>query len=803
PVQIDSDGVTDALLWSGDTVVVLRGRAEGGVGYWAAFEAKSGTVGAALVQDIDEDALVDLIVVVNGEETSQVAWMPGDGLGGFTTTAVLDTDYRVYGVTAEDFDRSGSAELSLLTEDGILRRYDNTGDGWQAASQSDFTLAVGEGGRVLGGRDLTEDGWYDVAIAGPIIGSEAHTAWVTSPGGTSIIISYRLEDSISGGSGLAIADADLDGDPDVFVAVDGTLRRYSWSETSGTFNARSHTSMPDHARIDAVDLDGDGLVDVVYPGAPSFALLSTSKQDDPDTADNEALGWTTRTPTAGVFALDLAALPWAGDFNADGLVDLVAFVNTDGLELVAFYGDGEASGGAETFREGSSEQLGGGATPLALAVCGSDSWALTSEGGVTRLWHHSLDAFGTLALAGSLEVNAITVACGNFEAGSAAAVSGTGDVTYVAGDGSTTVASLGEDVVEVAAGDLDGDGFDELHACTGACSIAAGDCSGDGLDDLLVNDGTRTTLSIAGVAHDLDFNGWVSLGDADGDGVLDANVQADGVAVAFRGLGGRPGVPMASFMLRMWRRRRRGAATSTETAFPTCSTSAPTPTSATRWTGRAPCCMRRPLTRQSSPGGEEFHGHALVRPRCNRADRLAAGASPGGSRPRGARAGSRRGGRGRRPRRRGNPRGGRPRRRRGARARARGRRHLLAHGGGHPRRRPRRRRPAQPRGYREARRRRRAGGPRQPRLRVELRGVRRPERPVGGRGLPARASHPLRRGQGRRRAGGGGVGGPRPHRPHRGGVRPGAALLPGRSDGGRARLVARRGSQPRAHRPRG
>ncbi|MBM4369810.1 MAG: VCBS repeat-containing protein, partial [Deltaproteobacteria bacterium] len=531
PVQIDSDGVTDALLWSGDTVVILRGRAEGGVGYWAAFEAKSGTVGAALVQDIDDDALVDLIVVVNGEETSQVAWMPGDGLGGFTATAVLDTDYRVYGVTAEDFDRSGSAELSLLTEDGILRRYDNTGDGWQAASQSDFTLGVGEGGRVLGGRDLTEDGWYDVAIAGPIIDSEAHTASITSPGGTSITITYRLDESISGGSGLAIADADLDGDPDVFLAVDGTLRRYTWSETSGTFSSMSHSSMPDHARIDAVDLDDDGLVDIVYPGAPSFALLSTSKQDDPDTADDEALGWTTRTPTAGVFALDVAAPPWAGDFNADGLVDMVAFVNTDGLELVAFYGDGEASGGTETFREGSSEALGSGATPLALAVCGSDSWALASEGGVTTLWHHSLDAFGTLALAGSLEVNATTVACGDFEAGIAAAVSGTGDVTYVAADGSTTVASLGEDVVEVAAGDLDGDGFDELHACTGACSIAAGDCSGDGLDDLLVNDGTRTTLSIAGVAHDLDFNGWVSLGDADGDGVLDANVQADGVAV--------------------------------------------------------------------------------------------------------------------------------------------------------------------------------------------------------------------------------------------------------------------------------
>ncbi len=550
PVQIDSDGVADALLWSGDTVVILRGRAEGGVGYWAAFEAKTGTVGAALVQDVDDDALIDLVVVVNGEESSQIAWMPGDGLGGFTTTAVLETDYQVHGVTAEDFDKNGSAELSLLTEDGLLRRYDNTSDGWQAASQSDFTLGVGEGGRVLGGLDLTEDGWYDVAIAGPIIDSESHTASITSPGGTSITITYRLEESISGGTGLAIADADLDGDPDIFLATDGTLRRYAWSETSGTFAAISHTSMPDHARIDAVDLDADGLVDVVYPGAPTFALFSTSKEDDPETADDEAMAWTTRTPTAGVFGLDLATVPWSGDFNADGLVDLVAFVNAEGLELVAFYGDGEASGGSETFREGSNEQLGGGATPLALAVCGSDSWALTSEGGVTTLWHHTLDAFGTLALAGSLEVNATAVACGNFEAGVAAAVSGTGEVTYVAADGSTQSDSLGQDVVELAAGDLDGDGLDELHACTGACSIAVGDCSGDGLDDLLLNDGTSTTLSIAGVAHDLGFNGWVSLGDADGDGVLDANVQADGVAVAFRGLGGRPGVPMASYMLR-------------------------------------------------------------------------------------------------------------------------------------------------------------------------------------------------------------------------------------------------------------
>ncbi len=546
PVQIDSDGVTDALLWSNDTVVILRGRAEGGVGYWAAFEAKTGTVGAALVQDVDDDALVDLVVAVNGSETSQVAWMPGDGLGGFTTTAVLDTEYLVHGVTAEDFDKSGSAELTLLTHDGLLRRYDNTGEGWQAASQSDFSLEVGEGARILGGRDLTEDGWYDVAIAGPLLDSDAHSASITSPGGTSLTITYRLEGSIDGGSGIAIADADLDGDPEIFLSMDDTLRRYSWSETSATFSAMSHVSMPDHARIDAVDLDADGLVDIVYPGSPTFALLSTSKEDDPETADNEALAWTTRTPTAGVFALDLAGVPWSGDFNGDAVVDLLGFVQTDGLALVAFYGDGEA----ETFRSGSEEQLGSGATPLGITVCGADAWALTSEGGVTTLWHHTLDAFGTLALAGSLEVNATAVACGNFEAGIAAAVSGTGEVTYVAADGSTQNESLGTDVVELAAGDLDGDGFDELHACTGACSIAVGDCSGDGLDDLLVNDGTSTTLSIAGVAHDLGFSGWVSLADADGDGVLDANVQSDGVVAAFRGLGGRPGVPMASYMLR-------------------------------------------------------------------------------------------------------------------------------------------------------------------------------------------------------------------------------------------------------------
>ncbi|MFT7521369.1 MAG: hypothetical protein ACI9MC_003520, partial [Kiritimatiellia bacterium] len=67
--QIDQDGVYDGIIWGGDTVLLLRGRADGGQ-YWGfGLQAPGWTVEGAAVGDVDDDGRADLVV----------AWTAPDG----------------------------------------------------------------------------------------------------------------------------------------------------------------------------------------------------------------------------------------------------------------------------------------------------------------------------------------------------------------------------------------------------------------------------------------------------------------------------------------------------------------------------------------------------------------------------------------------------------------------------------------------------------------------------------------------------------------------------------------------------
>jgi hypothetical protein len=164
-VSLDGDGVDDLLLWSQSQILVLRGRATGGLGFLAGWIPRDGTVAGVFMGRLDEDANIDLLIAANSTDAADVVWLTGDGLGAWTPTAVLSLDYEIAGATAEDFDGNGQAEVTVITPDGVLRRYDNGDDGWLAASQTEYSIGIGEGSRIIGGVDLTRDDQPDILQA--------------------------------------------------------------------------------------------------------------------------------------------------------------------------------------------------------------------------------------------------------------------------------------------------------------------------------------------------------------------------------------------------------------------------------------------------------------------------------------------------------------------------------------------------------------------------------------------------------------------------------------------------------------
>lgn len=555
---LDADGVGDLQVWSAGEAVLLRGRAEGGLAFAGGWRPKAGEVRAFTVVRLNEDELPDVLLVSGDANACTIIWMEYDG-DEWIAQAALDQDFPAHGATAEDLDEDGLAEVTVLTGDGLLRRYSWLGaeEGWLALTTADSSLGISEGAALYGGFDFDDDLLDDIFVVGPKADGGGYGAFIVATGGD-IPITYELAGNIKDPSaiGTAVADADADGLPDFFMSTPGMLYRGDWQAENGMFLLDSYAQVPTSLGIDAADVTGDDYVDLLISRAAAVALSGTSIPDDPDTEDDESVAWKFATPFTGLFDIGLTGDPWAGDFNGDGLVDVVSFIENGDPGIQAFYGTAANGATSENLRAARAIALASTDVPLDIAVCDGSVYTLfeSGTGTVTRIY--GIDGFGVLSLQGTVETDGgKQLACGKFANGEAAVTDDAGNVMWVnVGKPDVVEAGVGPwgDIVGV---DRDGDGVDELEGCPGACTIAAADFDGDGLGDLAWSDGTDTTVSIGGLETQLGFGGYVSASDADGDGVLDVLVQADGVLAAWRGLGGRVGVPFASYIARDTRGR--------------------------------------------------------------------------------------------------------------------------------------------------------------------------------------------------------------------------------------------------------
>lgn len=554
-VHVDSDGVADLVVWSAEEAVLLRGRPEGGLAFLAGWNSIAGDVIDVIAQPLDDNSSVDVLLLLGDDASSSLVWIENDGDSRFDVTSVLDTDFASYALTAEDADEDGTSEVSMLAGEGILRRFELSDGDWQAASKADAPLGVGEGSEMLGNFDGDGDLVPDILVWGPSTEGAGYSAVLVAEL-DAVELLYGLTSSIAPVETLAVAvaDADSDGLVDIFMSAQRRLYRAEYSRTTGTFILDTLSGVIDATRITVADVTGDAFPDVVLSGTGALALAGTSVADDPDTEDDETVPWKIDTPWTGLFDIGLGVEPWLGDFNADGIVDVVSFVNTEGQAIQAFYGSAASGGTKETLRAARAFALEGTDVPLDLAVCGAHVWALyeSTEGVVAQ--QLLIDGFGGITEVGSAVVTGSMITCGNFGSNVAVVSDGLGEYTWIS-DGFVARGETAEPAGDMAAIDLDGNGEDDLVTCAGTCTVAVGDFDNDGLGDQVWSDGVQTLATLGGVESSLGFGGHVSAGDADGDGVVDILVQNGGVLASWRGLGGQPGVPVAAAVARDTRGR--------------------------------------------------------------------------------------------------------------------------------------------------------------------------------------------------------------------------------------------------------
>ncbi len=551
--QGEADGVPDLVAWTGNAVLLLRGRSAGGLYWGTGWETTAGDVAGVIARDLDGDESMDVAVLVVDGETSTVSVYTGDGAWNFTLTDRLEVPYAAWSLSAEDLDVDGNRELTLLSADSLVRRYARFEEGWSVSGSYDYDVALAEGARLYPGVDLTADGVEDLVVAGPDATGAGAQAWVIDAGVNATLFQMfnaDAEGNLPGSASVATGELSGDAVADLLLLTETYLYVGFWNVLTESFTLYSYPDLPGGNPIATADPTGDDVTDVLVGGSQITVLPGQRVADDPETSVDEEIAWKVQTPDAKVTDFALALPPVLVDQDGDAIVDLVSAASTaSGLQLQVYGGAPADSDSAEGFRSRGAVVLSTTGTAADLAVCDEDVYVLVSESTGTWLHHYTFNSGGAPVSAGApVAVGGELLACGPFTLGDVAVVGVGGEIDYVTGTAVYTAASTGASAYDAAARTVDG--VRDVVTCpVPGCSIVAADFDGDGTEEAVSSDGAAIHVE-TGSAPEVYAPGVLSAYDADGDGIPDVVVADQSQVRVFRLLDGALTSPVASYVWR-------------------------------------------------------------------------------------------------------------------------------------------------------------------------------------------------------------------------------------------------------------
>ncbi|HEX6201501.1 MAG TPA: FG-GAP-like repeat-containing protein, partial [Thermoanaerobaculia bacterium] len=273
-----------------------------------------------LAFDLDDDGNRDLLAY----GPSAVLFWRGDGKGGFAEATAdfgLGSGGGGTGAAALDFDVEGDLDLVVAGgRGGAARLYRNALSGplEEVGGRVLPTLRPAGTLRQVVASDLDRDGDLDLVLL-----TDRAIRWLDN------LRQGRFADRTAaagladagGGSGLAAADLDNDGRPDLVVARGGGQPLAFFHNRGGTFRpwnvAAGLPPGPDYRHVVAFDADNDGRLDLAVAGAPG-------REGGPAVAvvGQRTVNRYARVAVSGAPAAAEAVA--AADLDGDGDLDLLA-----------------------------------------------------------------------------------------------------------------------------------------------------------------------------------------------------------------------------------------------------------------------------------------------------------------------------------------------------------------------------------------------------------------------------------------------------------------------------------------------
>jgi len=236
-------------------------------------------------------------------------------------------------VVVADLNRDGRPDLVVIEPGGQrLVWWENTGTGWLRREIDDDSPKAG-----VVVADIDRNGSLDLVISQP---GQNRIRWLSNINGDGLTWSASLvSGSAAGATGLAVADIDRDGRPDVVAAVTGVDELRFWRQTAaGVWQERLIDSgIVGIREIKVGDVDGDGRIDVVGLVPGSGQIRWWINPPDPGTASSWAIRFVGNAPDPAGLALI--------DFNRDGALDVLAGSRGQGF-VGLWLNDGSGQGGS-------------------------------------------------------------------------------------------------------------------------------------------------------------------------------------------------------------------------------------------------------------------------------------------------------------------------------------------------------------------------------------------------------------------------------------------------------------------------
>ncbi|MCX6237176.1 MAG: VCBS repeat-containing protein [Bacteroidia bacterium] len=336
-VDLDGDGLLDVVVCDAknNTVNWIR---QYPAGVYTESVLTTDLVAPAHVQaiDFDKDGDLDLMVGVlgmlfpNNDKIGSVVILENDGHCNFKKHVVIDRVARVSDVRAGDLDNDGDMDLAVAQfgyDDGETRWIENLGD-WKFKSHILQNLSGPINVEII---DIDNDGDLDIVSLVSQEWEEIYCFINDGKGNFRPKLMWGSSNQDFGSSGISMCDLDKDGDMDILYS-NGDAFDYippqgrpwhgvQWLENKGNLNFEFHRlcSFTGATNVRAADIDNDGDLDL-------FVVSEFNLWDSPE---SYSLIWLENTGNMQFAKHKISKNPThllccePGDFNKDGLVDLV------------------------------------------------------------------------------------------------------------------------------------------------------------------------------------------------------------------------------------------------------------------------------------------------------------------------------------------------------------------------------------------------------------------------------------------------------------------------------------------------